>query len=310
MTAALLYAGAAAVGLFSRSDVSTEAALSRGDLPRLSLMALFGAMLGPAALAWGLQHTNGVSASLMLTLEAVFTVVLSGVFYREQVDRRIGVAIGLLTVGGALLVVDRSGRGTPQLVGLLAVLAATICWGFDNTLSRALAHLDPSQVVLGKASLGAAFSLIAAFVVHQYSITLGKGLGLALIGGLGYGLSLRLYLLAQRAFGAARTGSVFASAHFVGAAVAFGMGQRNLTFWTLGGSALMIAGVLLHISEQHEHEHVHEAMEHEHAHTHDDGHHTHMHHPMPTGPHSHWHRHEPMVHPHPHVPDLHHTHAH
>lgn len=51
-TAALLYAGAAIVGLLSRQRVDKEARLVRGDFPRLLAMAAFGAVLGPVALAW------------------------------------------------------------------------------------------------------------------------------------------------------------------------------------------------------------------------------------------------------------------
>jgi hypothetical protein len=46
-----------------------EARLQRADLPRLLAMAGFGAVDGPVALAWGLQHTSGTSASLMLALK-------------------------------------------------------------------------------------------------------------------------------------------------------------------------------------------------------------------------------------------------
>lgn len=59
-TAALLYAGAAAVGVLSRQKVEREARLLRSDLPRLLSMAAFGAVLGPVAMAWGLQHTSGL----------------------------------------------------------------------------------------------------------------------------------------------------------------------------------------------------------------------------------------------------------
>ena len=76
-TAALLYAGAVIVGAVSRQRIEQEARVTRSDLPRLIAVALFGAVIGPVALAWGLQHTSGTSASLMLTLEALFTAVLS-----------------------------------------------------------------------------------------------------------------------------------------------------------------------------------------------------------------------------------------
>src|SRR5512140_511756 len=65
-TAALLYAGAALLGAAMRQPVEREAKLRRTDWRRVSAMALFGAVIGPVALAWGLQHTSGTSASLML----------------------------------------------------------------------------------------------------------------------------------------------------------------------------------------------------------------------------------------------------
>jgi hypothetical protein len=139
---------------------------------------------------------------------------------------------------------------------------------------------------------------------------LNVGVSLFLIGATGYGVSLRFYLLAQREFGAARTGSVFAASPFIGAAIALGLGERGFSLWLLGGAILVLAGVILHLTEKHEHEHQHKTLEHEHAHTHDDGHHNHIHKPFLKKAHSHWHTHESMLHNHPHVPDLHHPHSH
>ncbi len=273
-------------------------------------MATAGAVVGPVALAWGLQRTSGTSASLILTLEALFTAVLAWRLYRETMGRRVWAAMVLLLAGGSLLVLDQAHDGGERLWGLLAVLLATAAWGLDNTLSRALAERDPGQVVLAKAMLG---STATALLVVGFGESLpapGAALGLLAVGATGYGLSLRFYLLAQRAFGAARTGSVFAFAPFIGAALAVALGDPSTSGLTAAGCALMLAGVLLHLAESHGHEHGHEVMEHEHAHRHDDGHHDHVHLPMPAGAHSHWHRHEPLRHAHPHVPDAHHAHRH
>ena len=56
-------------------------------------MAAFGAVIGPVALAWGLQRTSGTSASLMLTLEALFTAVLAWRLYRETMEVACGLAL-------------------------------------------------------------------------------------------------------------------------------------------------------------------------------------------------------------------------
>lgn len=312
-TAALLYGGAALVGITLRRPSDQEARLHRADLPRLLWMAAFGAVLGPVALAWGLQHTTGTGASLMLTLEAVFTAVLAGWLYGEAMGRRVWGAVLLLLAGGVALVLEQGLQGPAgqtSVGGLLAVLVATAAWGIDNTLSRGLAERDPAQVVVAKCVLGSCATVALAWWAHEPVPQFGAIVALMLVGAAGYGLSLRFYLLAQRSFGAARTGSVYAFAPFVGAALAWILGDRSGGWGLMLGSALMVAGIALHLMENHAHGHDHEAMTHEHAHTHDDGHHLHQHEPMPSGPHSHLHRHEPMHHTHAHVPDAHHTHRH
>lgn len=309
-TAALLYAGAAVVALLMRRPAAREASLQRSDVPRVVAMAGFGAVLGPVALAWGLQRTSGPSASLMLTLEAVFTAVLAWRLYGETMDKRVAAAMLLLLAGGAALVLEQGLAGDTQLLGLLAVLVATAAWGVDNTLSRGVAERDPGQVVLVKSSLGAMATMTLAYALAEPRPSwVAVGLLFA-IGATGYGLSLYLYLLAQRAFGAGRTGSVFAFAPFIGAVGAWACGYRAGTWMLVLGGVLMLLGVALHLFESHAHEHDHEVLEHEHAHTHDDGHHQHTHDGSVAQQHSHWHRHEPVRHIHAHVPDSHHLHAH
>jgi drug/metabolite transporter (DMT)-like permease len=246
----------------------------------------------------------------MLTLEAVFTAGLAWRLYGESLGPRVRAALALLLAGGLLLVLDQGQAGRTQLLGLLAVAVATAAWGVDNTLSRALAERDPGQVVAAKAALGAMATVGLAGAVAETRPALFQILGLLAVGAAGYGLSLRFYLLAQRAFGAARTGSVFAFAPFIGAAAALALGERDASVGMFAAGALMLAGVALHLTEAHAHPHTHAALDHEHAHTHDDGHHLHTHDPMPAGPHSHLHHHEPQRHGHPHVPDIHHLHGH
>lgn len=309
-TAALLYAGAAIIALLMRHPPEREARLLRSDTSRILAMAVFGAVIGPVALAWGLQRTSGPSASLMLTLEALFTALLAWRLYGETMDKRVAVAMLFLTAGGISLVLEQGLAGDTQLSGLLAVLIATAAWGVDNTLSRGVADRDPGQVVLAKSTLGAATTAGLSVLLGEPMPGMVAAGALLAIGATGYGLSLRMYLLAQREFGAARTGSVFAFAPFIGALGAFALGSRSGTWMLAVGGVLMLLGVALHLLESHGHEHDHDPLAHEHAHSHDDGHHLHTHDPMPLRRHSHFHKHVPTRHVHPHVPDAHHLHPH
>ena len=308
-TAALLYAGAA-LGAGARFRTTAEGVVTRRDAPRVGLVALLGAAAAPAAFAWGLQRTGALATSLLLNLEAVFTVLLARQLYREPIGGRVALACASMLVGGALLGLRTEGAGASSLLGLALVGAATLFWALDNTLTRPLSDLDARSVVFWKSATGAALSASAAFLAHDVWPEHLAPLALLACGAAGYGLSLRLYLRAQRVLGAARTGSLFALAPFVGAALAFALGDRAHPAVILLAALLFGSAAYLHATEGHQHRHRHEALEHEHAHTHDDGHHDHVHDPPVTGTHTHPHRHEPLEHDHPHGVDVHHRHEH
>ncbi len=307
-TAALLYTGAA-LASFLRGRAHAEARVRRADAPRLAAVAVLGACIAPVFLVWGLQRTSGTSASLMLNLEAGFTVALGRILYREHLGTRVVVAALLIALGGALLILDHGLGSDARSLGLLAVLAASLAWALDNALGKPLAERDVGVVVRIKCALGASLSAVLAIGRGEAFPWSLAAVGILGCGAIGYGASLRLYLLAQRKLGAARTASVFAVAPFVGAMMAWSMGDHVGIRFALA-AALMLVGVWLHVTERHEHEHHHLALEHDHAHTHDDGHHDHAHDPMPLEPHAHPHRHEPRSHVHPHTPDAHHSHPH
>jgi drug/metabolite transporter (DMT)-like permease len=311
-TASLLYAGAVlgalplALGRPRRERA--EAPIGRGHLPRLVVVALLGAALAPTLLAWGLQRVSAIAGSLLLNGEALFTIVLAAVVYREHVGRRVAVAATVMLVAGLLTVRWAGGAGMGGTLGSVALVGAVLCWALDNVLSRPLADLDPAAVVRTKAVLGAGLTAVLALATGERAPGVAAAVGLLACGATGYGLSLRLYLRAQRRVGAGRTGSLFALAPFIGAAVAVLLGDRSAD-WTTGlATALFALGVVLHLTERHDHHHVHAALRHDHAHAHDDDHHDHDH--PAAGPHSHAHEHAGRSHAHPHAPDTHHGHGH
>jgi drug/metabolite transporter (DMT)-like permease len=308
-TACLLYAGAALVGVGARVVRGRPASLGRTDLPRLAVIALCGAAIAPVLLVVGLQRTGALTASLLLNLEAVFTVLIAA--RRETIGPRVWIAVAAMASGGAALSLDAAARGTGGVIGALAVAGATLAWAIDNNLTQPLSARDPLDIVAAKASLGAALTGVLALVTGDPWPAPTRVLVLLACGAFANGVSLALYILAQRWIGAARTGSVFALAPFLGAVVAWLAGERTLGAWAFAAIALFGFGVWLHLSEQHRHDHHHAAVEHEHAHRHDDGHHLHPHDPPVDGEHTHAHRHAAIDHDHPHEHgDPHHAHDH
>ena len=311
-TAALLYTGAALAAFGQRAVFRSRGpGLTTAALRRVALVAVFGAAIAPTLLAWGLRRTGGTMGSLLLNLEAVFTVVLARIVHGEMLGRRVIGALALMVVAGALLAVDAGGATAPgTAAGALAVCLATLGWAVDNTLTRPLSESDPVLVVGVKGALGAALTATLAALLGERAPGLRAALILLGCGATGYGLSLRLYLIAQRRIGVARTGSIFALGPFVGAALGWLLGFREAGLLTGVSAALFGMAVYLHATERHRHRHRHEATDHAHAHAHDDGHHGHTHDPPVVGEHTHPHHHDATEHDHAHVPDLHHLHDH
>jgi drug/metabolite transporter (DMT)-like permease len=300
----IIHLGRRAVGL-----ASAEAPLRRADMPWLALVVLSGGAIGPVLLMIGLTTTPASSTALLLNLESLATMVIAWVAFRENVDRRL--LIGAATIlAGAVLLSWQSGPGGFGL-GAIAIAGACVAWGLDNNLTRKLSAADPVQIALIKGLVAGAVNLALALVAGAYLPTISALGGAMLVGFLGYGVSLVLFVLGLRHLGAARTGAYFSTAPFIGAMLAVAMFDEPITARLIGAGCLMAIGLYLHLSEAHEHEHQHEAIDHEHRHTHD-AHHRHSHAPNdPVGePHSHWHRHVPMIHKHPHYPDTHHRHEH
>lgn len=314
LLAGLLYLGSG-VGLtlirLLRDRGWRSAALPAAEWPWLVAAIGFGGVLGPVLLMFGLSHTSAASASLLLNLEAVLTALLAWVVFRENADRRIVLGMALIVVGGAALAWPHGSPGISTGWGALLIAGACLCWAIDNNFTRKVSASDALFIAgLKGLSAGVVSTTLALALGAHLPATAVVGAAM-LVGLLGYGASLVLFVLALRGLGAARTGAYFSTAPFIGALIAIaGFGEAaSPVFWL--AAALMGAGVWLHLTERHDHLHTHEPLTHAHSHMHDE-HHQHPHDFAWDGtePHTHPHTHAPLTHSHPHYPDIHHQHRH
>jgi drug/metabolite transporter (DMT)-like permease len=303
--AGLLYVGAAvAVAPFVRRHTIDRDAWRRGGR-RLAVAVGAGGLLGPLLLTAGLSRTPAATASLLLNLELVATTVLAAVLFHEHIGRRVGT--GTLGVVAAGAVLAWNGSPEPRL-GALLIAGACVCWGLDNCVTADLDEIAPEHITLAKGVIAGGTNLLIGVVLGASMPSAGVLIGALVVGALGYGTSITLWVAGARDLGAARGQLVFASAPFVGVAVAWVALGDPIRLAEVLALSLAAFGVSQVLGSHHLHEHRHDAVEHDHEHAHDDGHHDHDH-DQPVR-HTHRHRHEPVRHVHPHVPDLHHRHAH
>ena len=315
LLAGLLYAGSG-IGLILVRLVKDygwhHSGLIKNDWFWLIGAISFGGILGPLLFMLGLQQTSAATTSLLLNLEAVLTALLAWFIFRESTAPRIVLGMVLIVTGSILLSWPQSGGASEQNpFGSLSIASACLCWGIDNNLTRKVSTADPFFIAGCKGLVSGITNIsIALFLGFQFPYWLTTVHAL-IIGFIGYGASLVLFVFALRGLGTARTGAYFSTAPFVGAAIAILIFHEPtaVIFWF--ALVLMGIGVWLHLTEHHEHEHIHDLFAHHHSHTHDE-HHQHKHDFEWDGkePHSHSHLHEAIKHSHPHFPDIHHRHHH
>jgi drug/metabolite transporter (DMT)-like permease len=315
LLAGLLYAGSGlglSMVLAARAIGQGRASIVRprgADLIWLLCAIAVGGALAPYLLMYGLQMTDSASASLILNLEGVFTALLAWYAFKENFDRRIAAGMALIVAGGVVISTGSALRAN-GILGPLAIAGACLAWALDNNLTRKVSINDAMLVACVKGVIAGPISVGLALRFGAHMPAGALLVRAALLGFVGYGLSLTLFVLALRNLGTARTGAYFSLAPFIGASLAVALGAP-LTSSLLIAGVLMAAGVWLHLAEIHSHWHRHPALEHEHSHTHD-AHHRHQHASDWDGqePHSHAHTHHPIEHAHAHYPDVHHRHDH
>lgn len=307
--AGLLYVGAAlAVLPRSVSRRPSWAAMRRSWRP-LTAAVVVGGGLGPVLLVAGLARTSAATASLLLNLELVATVTLAAWVFREHLDRRVVLGSCAIVAASVVLVWQ---PGAEITAGALLVAAACVCWGIDNNLTARLDQVAPEHVTLVKGTVAGTANLVLGFATAAaVDVPLPEVAAALVIGALGYGVSITLWVRGAQDLGAARGQLIFSTAPFVGAAVAWVVLGDAITVAQVVATAIAAGGVWLSLDSAHDHRHRHEPTTHDHEHTHPDLHHDHVHADgFAEGRHSHPHDHRLLVHAHPHLPDLHHRHEH
>ncbi|MEN0068593.1 MAG: DMT family transporter [Myxococcota bacterium] len=309
--AGLLYLGAAlAVLPFSLSGGSAVRRRSPHNLGSLIGAVVFGGIVGPALLLYGLRLAPSASVSLWLNLETGATAVLALWFFQENLEWRDWLAnLGVVVAGVVLAAPDGFGLAPAALL----VAAAAVCWGLDNNWTATIDGFTPEQVTLAKGVVAGTFNLGLGLALGQPVAGVGLTVLALLVGGLAYGASIVLYIRGAQQLGATRSQMLFATAPFLGVAVAWVALGEPVALVQVIAMTLLIGSLTILFTGHHEHDHAHDSMVHTHLHCHDDGHHDHTHPDIDLPPgawHTHEHVHQAIVHVHAHQPDLHHRHTH
>ena len=221
-----------------------EKNLDWADMPWLAGMIVLD-IAAPILLMLGLSSVSAEATSLLVNFEIVATTLVALIIFKEKVSWRLWLAIVLVVLASLLLSVQGNLSSLKLSTGALLILGATLCWGFENNITRRLSGKNPIQIVVVK-GFGSGFgALLVAFISRQ---TQGTGLGIVLamlLGFVAYGLSIYFYIRAQRELGAAKTSAFYSTAPFFGVLISLILFRDlpSVQFWVALGIMVIATGL-------------------------------------------------------------------
>lgn len=246
MMAAFLYLGAG-VGLLIYALLrkvcgieSKSEPLTKKELPYTLAMIVLD-IAAPILLMIGITKTASANVSLLNNFEIVATTLIALLVFKEAVSKKLWFAIVLVTAASIVLGFEGA-ESFSFNEGSVYVIGACLCWGLENNCTRMLSSKSSTEITTIKGCFSGLGSLAVAFMAGESLPQFKLILLVMLLGFVAYGLSIKLYIMAQKDLGAAKTSAFYSVAPFLG--VAFSMiilGERPTLQFFVGFGIMLVA---------------------------------------------------------------------
>lgn len=225
-----------------------SARLQLADWKILIPLGLIGTLANQTAFFTGIQTVDGTTASLILSLAPITTAILAWIFLKEPLTKRVagGAVIAVL---GVYCVV---GVGKPFLItpGMWFIFIAMLTFAASIIMMRKLTErIDPFSATVYSTVIGCAMQIIAAAWVEPVNAIWQAPLWAWLLAIatalLMQGLCGLLWNRQIKEVGAAKAAVFLNLQPFVAMIVGFALLGTPVTWPQIGGSVLIIFGVMV-----------------------------------------------------------------
>ena len=218
---------------------------------KVSVLALVANIAPFALIAWGEEHIESGTASVLNSTMPIFTAIFATSLLPEErftTARAGGLVVGFL--GVLVLTGDEAFDVTSSSVlGQLAVIAASACYGIGSVFSRTLLRsTDPLGLSALQVAAGAVLSVPILLAVEgrpDYSLSIEAWLCLLALGAGATGVAYVAYLWLIDVTGSVRASLVTYIIPVVGLFLGWAVLDESIGINIVVGSALIIGGVAM-----------------------------------------------------------------
>lgn len=224
--------------------------VEKKDWPVIVAITLSGAVIAPILFFIGLKQTTASDTAILSNAETIFTVLFALIFFRERL-RPVGyLAVGLVLVGVVIVTTNLQFTNFLSDIkkeGNLLIILSMAFWALDNNLSKIVTHrIDVSKIVQLKGAIGGSIVLIFALLTgSSINISLIQIPNLLLVGIVGFGVSLYLFLHSLRRIGTVKTVLIYSTGTIFGLLFASIFLHEIIGVYQIAAITLMLFGIYI-----------------------------------------------------------------
>lgn len=235
----------------------------RRDWPLILAITSLGSIVAPVLFFTGLEQTTASDTAILSNSETIFTVIFALIFFKEKLRSRGYLAVILVITG--MVVVTTNLQFTDLLSdikkeGNLLIILSMVAWALDNNISKIAAqHVDIPRLVQLKGFIGGGVLLVFALAIKMtVGITPAEIPNLLLVGIVGFGLSLYLFLNSLKRIGTVKTMLIYSTGTIFGILFASTFLHEKIGWYQLVAIAFMLTGIYIATKESRSVEMVHQ----------------------------------------------------
>ncbi|HJU14719.1 MAG TPA: DMT family transporter [Candidatus Nitrosotalea sp.] len=224
--------------------------VKRSDWPFILAITVSGSILAPSLFFAGLQHTTASDTAILSNSETIFTVLFALVFFKEKLKAR-GYLATILVLTGVFIVTTNlqfsNFLSDLKKEGNVLIIVSMALWALDNNISKmASQRIDISRLVQLKGLLGGMTLLIFGLSVRiPIGITPAEIPNLLLVGLVGFGIALYLFLHSLKRIGTVKTMLIYSTGTVFGLLFAALFLHEKVGSYQIIAIILMLTGIYL-----------------------------------------------------------------
>ncbi|MFZ1077023.1 MAG: DMT family transporter [Nitrosotalea sp.] len=233
------------------------------DWPLILAITISGAVLAPSLFFIGLEQTTASDTAILSNSETIFTVLFALIFFKEKLRPRGYLAVALVLTGVVIVTTNLQFSGFLSNLkneGNVLIILSMSLWALDNNISKIAAQrVDISRLVQLKGLIGGSILFVFALAIKiPVNITLMEIPNILLVGMVGFGISLYLFLHSLRRIGTVKTMLIYSTGTVFGLLFASIFLHEKIGWYQILAIALMLTGIYLVTKESKNVEKVHQ----------------------------------------------------